>query len=110
MLPQDAEGLDHLVELLAEADHPRPDLVIRFHPSRGPGEDLAERRNFEPRRALRVKPRHRLDVVVEDIGTLVDHPGQGHLPATEVRGQDLDRLVRAWARIERITPTKAEAP
>ena len=46
----------------------------------------------EPRSAAgeRVEPRHRLDVVVEDVGPLGDHARQRHLLAAEVGRQHLD--------------------
>ena len=91
------------VSTISSKDSPRPtispDLVTTSlaahllrhlqHPGRAQELGAAARH--------RVEPRHRLDVVVEDVGTLVDHLGQRHLLAAEVGGEDLDLAARAPA-------------
>ena len=95
LLAQLAEGVDHLLVRLAEADH-----------QAGLGRDLAfthlQRVAQDAQRALparaaagdRVQPRRDLDVVVEDVRALGDHLRQRHLLAAEVGRQALDLAPR----------------
>ena len=95
VVAKDPERLDHLLEALAEADHqPRlGDHAVAAHllgESQDPGG--AHEAGAAPRH--RVEARNRLDVVVEDVGALVDHLRKRHLLAAEVGGQDLDLAAR----------------
>src|SRR4051794_12999214 len=91
VIAQLPEHVDDLVVGLAEADHAaglRHDLVA----ARRLRVAQHARRAQELRAAPcdRVEPRDDLDVVVEDVGALVDDLGERHLLAAEVGRQHLD--------------------
>ena len=78
MLPQDAEGLDHPSN---SSPRPtiRPDLVITspFTHLAGRAKDPGRHPGTSSRAGPSGKTAAPSDVVVEDIRTLMDHPGQG---------------------------------
>src|SRR6266853_1138456 len=92
--PQVAKDLDHLVDLLAQAEHD-PGLGIdgRAHPL-GALQELERARIAALRPHLRIETWHRFDVVVEDVGTGAHHGGERGLVAHEIGDQHLD--VALW--------------
>src|SRR5713101_816221 len=92
--PQVAKDLDHLVDLLTQAEHD-PGLRIdgRVHPL-GALQELERARVAALRPDLRIETWHRFDVVVEDVGTGAHHGGERGLVAHEIGDQHLD--VALW--------------
>src|SRR4029079_19467093 len=95
VLPKDPERVDQLLEALPETHHQArlghdavaAHLLREAQYARGANEVRAAARN-------RVQARNRLDVVVEDVRSLVDDLGEGHLLTAEVRRQNLHPAVR----------------
>src|SRR5215213_4816772 len=95
MLAQDPERLQQLLARLAEPGHQaglRDDLVAAH--LLGVAQDSAGAQEARTAPRQRIQPRHRLDVVVEHVRALRDHPCERHLLAAEVRRQHLDLAAR----------------
>src|SRR5207245_7122507 len=94
MRAQVAEDLDHLVDLLPQAEHdPRLGEDGGVHPL-GPLQQLQGAGVAALRPNLRIEAGHRLDVVVEDVWTGLHYGGERRLVAHEVGDQHLNAAVR----------------
>ena len=57
-----------------------------------------------------VQPRHRLDVVIEDVGPRVEHGAKRRFVSLEVWDQHFEPAFRRRARVSTMVRAKCEAP